>query len=875
MNNDPNNEQPHKVNIRRDRGLSPLWLLPLLALILAGWLLFKAVNEAGERIQIHFNDAVGLVAGRTTIRYQGLEVGIVRDVSLSKDLKSIYVTADIYPEAVNILRKNTRFWLVKPKASITGISGLDTLVSGNYIALLPGDGPEATKFTALENQPADTPLEDGLKLQLKAPNLGSISIGSQIFYKKIPVGEVFNYTLSDNKKEVVIDALIKPRYANLVTDKSRFWNVSGMRADIGFNGVDVQFESLSALIAGAIAFDSPDKGTAIEPNHLFKLYPDINTAGRGIAITIALPDNNNISDSGSPIMYRGLQIGKITDVSLDDKTNKIVAHAAIEPSMREYLNSGSRLLLEEAEVSLNGVKNIGNLVRGNFLRLIPGKGETTRNFTAITRDTLEEQQPGVATFKLYAEQSFGIKRGTKLRYKGLTVGRITNVELSGDRVNFDVLVQPEYTNLIRSSSRFFVDGGIDASITSRGVDVSIPPADQLISSAISFTSVGSSKINKSYTLFKNRSLADLADEKLKGYSTINLFAEKLPPVSEGSPVLYRNLQVGEVIDFALQDDGVNIKLNIEKKYRHLITSRTVFWNRSGIEVEAGLNGVKLVTDPLSTLIKGGIAFDNMDQVSNRIGSKYKLYPSLSDAQHFGQLITLTASDARSVSNNTEIKFQGVTIGQIINIEPDFHKGNVRIQARLYPKYAKKIAKSDSYFWVVKPKISLSGSENLDSLLSSYIAVQPGKGKFSDTFKLGSAELFNSRMTIVLESEERGSISEGTPLLYRDIQVGQVVNVSLGDLADRVIIKAQLEKQYSHLVRKNTVFWNKSGVNVDIGITGANIKAGTFDSLLRGGISFATPEQQPLEPKAKPGKHFLLHKEVNPKWLTWRTAIPER
>lgn len=137
MNNEPNNEQPQHVSIRRDRGLSPLWLLPLLAIIVAGWLLYKAVNEGGERIQIHFNDAVGLVAGRTTIRYQGLEVGIVRDVTLSKDLKSIYVSADIYPEAVKTLRTHTQFWLVKPKASITGISGLDALVSGNYIALQP------------------------------------------------------------------------------------------------------------------------------------------------------------------------------------------------------------------------------------------------------------------------------------------------------------------------------------------------------------------------------------------------------------------------------------------------------------------------------------------------------------------------------------------------------------------------------------------------------------------------------------------------------------------------------------------------------------------------------------------------------------------
>ncbi len=201
MNNGPNNQQPEPVNIKRDRGISPLWILPILALVLAGWLVFKAVNEAGQRIKIHFSDAAGLTAGRTTIRYQGLEVGIVRDVNLSDDLQSIYAEADIYPEAVRILKEGTRFWLVKPKASITGISGLDALVSGNYIALQPGEGKAAYEFSALDTQPSDTPLGgQGLKIQLRSPNLGSVSIGSQVLYKKIPVGEVYSYTLSNNRK---------------------------------------------------------------------------------------------------------------------------------------------------------------------------------------------------------------------------------------------------------------------------------------------------------------------------------------------------------------------------------------------------------------------------------------------------------------------------------------------------------------------------------------------------------------------------------------------------------------------------------------------------------------------------------------------------
>ncbi|PSW14809.1 MCE family protein [Photobacterium sanctipauli] len=875
MNNGQNNQQPEPVNIKRDKGISPLWILPVLSLVLAGWLVFKAVNEAGERIKIHFNDAAGLVAGRTTIRYQGLEVGIVRDVNLSNDLQSIYVEADIYPEAVQTLKEGTQFWLVKPKASITGISGLDALVSGNYIALQPGEGKFDNEFTALDNQPADTPLGEGLRVQLRSPHLGSINIGSQVLYKKIPVGEVFNYTLSHDRKRVVIDVLIKPQYSELVTNKSRFWNVSGMSANIGFNGVDVQFESLSAMISGAIAFDSPDEGLPIEPNHLFRLYPDLNTAGRGIAITIDLPEGNNINAGGAPIVYRGLEIGKISDLRLDKERQKIVAHAAIEPSMSELLNTGSKMLLEEAELSLTGVKNIGNLIRGNYLTLMPGTGEKTRQFTAISQDELQEQQPGVANFSLYASESFGIKRGTKLKHRGIDVGRVKRVSLDGKQIRFDVIVRPEYTKLVRSGSRFFIDGGITANLSGEGLDLTVPPADQIISQNISFTSTGSRKILDNYPLYKSKKLADLAVEQASGYSTVNLFADELPPVSEGSPVLYRNLQVGKVKDYALTRDGVTISINVERKYRHLIKPDTVFWNRSGIEVEAGLGGVNVKADPLATLIKGGIAFDEMPGVTNLANNRYKLYPSFKEARDFGLVVSLKANDAKAVSVGADIRYQGVNVGKVVDITPDFETSQVIIQARLFPKYVTPLAKSDSHFWVVTPKLSLTGAEDLDTLLGSYIAVTPGtEGHYSQTFDLDVTEQFDAGLHVILESENRNSVAVGTPLLYRDIQVGQVVDVSLGELADRVIVEAQIEQQYSHLVRNDTVFWNASGLDVTIGLTGASIQTGTVDSLIRGGIAFATPESQPLSPRAISDDRFFLYEAAQPEWKTWRTAIPK-
>ncbi|ACH66542.1 mce related protein [Aliivibrio fischeri MJ11] len=862
-----------QVNIKEERGISPLWILPLLALCLGGWLVYSSLMEAGQRIQIYFEDAQGLMAGRTTIRYQGLEVGMVKNITLSKDLSNIYVDADIYPEASDLLKENTQFWLVKPQASLTGISGLDALVSGNYIAILPGSGAAKTKFTALANSPAIQPNTTGLSVTLRSKDLGSISVGSKIYYKKIPIGEVYNFKLDQETDNVRIKALIEEQYAHLITSKSRFWNASGIGANIGFNGVDVQFESLSALIGGAIAVDSPDDGKAIENGKEFRLYSNIKTAGRGIPIRITLPDNNQISPSGSAIMYRGLEIGQINSLKLSDDKKDIIASATVEPAFTDYLNDGSRFVLEEAKLGLSGVENIGNLVRGNFLTLVPGNGERSREFTAIRKPELIKQDAKALTFSLYADRSFGLTPDTTILYKGIKVGSITHVALVNDRVKFDAMVFEKYKHLIKSNNKFFVSGSVSAELTDSGLNIDVPPTQALISGSISFTSEGKGYKQKSYTLFKNSSLAELAQFKTEKSTELTLFSTELPPITKNSPILYRNLVVGKVTDFNLGNDGVNIKINIEKQYAHLIQADTVFWNYSGVNVEASLSGVNIQAAPLMSMIRGGIGFDNIQGVENKLGKKWKLYSNLSEAQEFGKIIAFIAKDSNAIDKGTQIKYKGVSVGEVSKITPNFSSDNVYVQARIYPEYVDQIAIAGSHFWVVEPSISLAGAENLDTLLGSYIQVTPGSGKTKTQFTLSDQPQGDQFISYTLEALSRGSVKVGTPILFREIEVGEVTDVRLGDLSDRIIITIGIHSEFAYLVRENSVFWNVSGVNMSIGLSGAKVQAGTVDSILRGGIAFSTPDDETLKPQAKAHKSYLLHKTAEEDWALWNAAIP--
>ncbi|ELM6620410.1 MCE family protein [Vibrio fluvialis] len=877
MSNEPTKQKAYSPDVRRNKGISPLWILPILTMILAGWLVVKAIHDAGDRIQIYFSDAQGLVAGRTTIRYQGLEVGMVRDIKLSSDLNSIYVEADVYPEATRLLSADTRFWLVKPTASLSGVSGLDALVSGNYIAIQPGsnidgqsDHPD--EYHALDSAPSDLLANSGLTISLKASDLGGISIGSQIVYKKIPIGEVYSYQLDESAKSVIIQASIKNEYRHIITSESRFWNVSGVGTTVGFDGIDVRLESLSALIGGSIAVDSPDGGEPVEQNTQFRLYRDLKTAGRGIPVKIDLPDNNNINPSGAPIIYRGIEIGQITNLQLNN--DKIVASAAVQPAFSDLLNSGSHFVLEEAKVSLTGVENLANLVKGNFLTLVPGEGDRARHFTAVRKAEFSQEQSRSVALKLIAESSFGLEKDAQILYRGVAVGSVTAVKLAADKVEFDVLIDKQYASLVRSQSRFYVTGSASAALTESGLSVSIPPAKQLLTGSISFVSEGSEKTQQSYRLYQNQSLAEIAKYNQSGSQTLQLFAPELPPVNAGSPLLYRNLKVGTVSSFKLTQSGVVIEAKIENQYKHLITSQTVFWSRSGVEVNASLSGVSIKAAPLQTLIQGGIEFDNINGVENKQGELWKLYPDYQQAQKYGEEIMLVAQGNTGITVGTPIKYNGVQVGEITDVLPDFSSPQVRFKARIQPTYAPYITKAGSVFWLAEAKVGLRGVSNLQNLISKAIEVKPGSGKATKQFTLSAMPYQAKGITFSLQSETRGSIDVGTPVLYRDIEVGRVTDVRLGNFADRVISTIEIESKYAYLVRENSLFWNTSGLDVSIGLSGANVKAGTLDSIVRGGITFATPEQKQLTAAAKAGQSFYLYPTPQEEWKKWRTAIPK-
>ena len=866
---------PTEARVKNKRRISPFWLLPFIALLIAGWLVYTNYQESGNSVTIDFQSAAGIVAGRTPVRYQGVEVGTVQSISLSKDLRSIVVEASIKSDLEDSLREGTQFWLVTPKASLAGVSGLDALVGGNYIGMMPGRGKPQTHFTALDTQPKYRLNTGELMIHLQADDLGSLNTGSLVYYRKIPVGKVYDYTISPGNKGVIIDVLIDRRFANLVKDNTRFWNVSGFKGDFSLSGASVQMESLAALVNGAIAFDSPLDGKQAKADQNYTLYPDLARSQRGVNITLDLPDGNSLSEGRTPLMYQGLQVGTLTRLALQ-QDSKVTGELTIDPSVVDLMRSGTRIEMRSPKISLNDAK-LSQLLTGNTLELVPGDGEPQQHFTVLDSSKTLLQQPGVVTVTLNAPQSYGIDVGQPLIVHGIKIGQILTRTLTDSGVTFTAAIEPQHRSLLHKDSKFVVNSRVDVKFGLDGVQVLGASAQEWLDGGVRLIPGGKGEPDAQYPLYSN---AEKAAEGIVGNNplpTLTLTAASLPDVQAGSVVLYRKFQVGEIVNVRPKANEFDVEVYISPEYRKLLTSESIFWAEGGAKVQLNGSGLTVQASPLNRALKGAISFDNLQGVTLDKGAKRVLYASETAARAVGSQITLRTYDASKLSPGMPIRYLGIDIGQLESLKLAPERNEVLAKAVLYPEYVKTFARLGSRFAIVSPEISAAGVNNLDSLLQPYISVEPGHGGSMRTFELQEASITDSRyldgLSVILDAAETGSLQIGTPILFRGIEVGTVTGFYLGAMSDRVHVSLRVSKKYQHLVRNNSVFWLASGYNLQFGLTGGVIKSGTFQQFIRGGIAFATPPSIPLAPKATPNKHFLLNAEEPKDWREWGTAIP--
>ena len=323
---------PGKAPIKTRRfSVSLVWIVPIVAVLVGISLVVHSLMQEGPTITLNFKTGSGLTANKTVVKYRNVVIGTVSDVELSDDQKSVNATIKLVKQAESFTREDSQFWVVRPRIGAGGVSGIDTLLSGDYIGADIGQSSARAKnFTGLENPPPITYGEPGKRFNLRTQNLGSVDIGSPVYYRKIPVGQVVAYALDADGKGVNIEVFIHAPNDAYVTENTRFWNASGIDVNVGANGFAVKTESLSSLLVGGIAFRAPEYSPNDQPageEKAFDLFEDQQTAlappsGKAQYLSLRFDQSLRGLKVDAPVEFLGIEFGKVVSVNLDFDVKK-------------------------------------------------------------------------------------------------------------------------------------------------------------------------------------------------------------------------------------------------------------------------------------------------------------------------------------------------------------------------------------------------------------------------------------------------------------------------------------------------------------------------------------------------------------------------
>jgi paraquat-inducible protein B len=400
--------QPEPEAQRVTRRLSVIWLAPVFALAVVAWLSWHTLIQRGPAITIRFASADGLTAGQSEIRHKGVRVGTVESFQLSPDLSEVIVHARMTRAVTAHLTRSTRFWIVTPHVGTSGITGLNTLVSGAYIEMYPGDGEPQRDFVGLEDPPVLQPDTAGRAFTLTEDELGAVGPGTPINYRGVQVGQVEGYALDGNGRHVNIYAFIRAPYDALIHDDTRFWDASAIDVSAGPQGIRVRLNSLQQLVTGAIGFDTPLPGQAPPPapvagapsvqaaparsaqapapeaaaEKVFALYASQtialhNHSGPRLTYSLRFDESAAGLQAGTPVTLRGVEIGDVTQSQLvyDAATGRLFESAgmSIDPSVVQVVGAPDTSAADQMTAVRDGLAHLvtrglrAQLITANFL----------------------------------------------------------------------------------------------------------------------------------------------------------------------------------------------------------------------------------------------------------------------------------------------------------------------------------------------------------------------------------------------------------------------------------------------------------------------------------------------------------------------------
>ena len=881
---------------KRTKGISPIWILPVLALVICIWIVYTSFRDAGIPIDVYFEDASGITPGKTQVVIRGIPIGLVTEITPELGNRRVKVSLEMEKSVADQLLEDTLFWVVRPQISTAGIQGLDTLLGGSYIGMQPGRSSiSSRRFTGVSSEPPISEDTPGLHLKLRANSLGSIQAGSEVYFHNIAIGSVTNTSLNGLDSSVLINLYIKQEYAHLVHQGSRFCNASGLSLSGKLTNLKVHFESLSSLLKGGIVLYTPEelKNTPqAESGQTFTLYKDLESAQYGINMTLQLASSVDITEGETKVIYRGMVAGFVKKIEINhDDDHTVTANIMLDPRAQTILRSGTKFWIVRPTISTNKIDHLDTLLSGPYITFMPGNGPFKNHFEILPEPPPQRPLRPGSELLLTAENTYNIAKGAPVSYKNKKVGEVLDVELDDTNRNFEILIfiYEPYEKLVKPHSVFWNNGGISINATLSGVSVKTNSLISSIQGGIAFiTPERQVEYDESWTgvvflVHENYERALAVSKNLHPQGLrFQLTSNKEGSIKKGSPIFYKNIEVGKVESLHLSQDSSTLLLDcfIEKKYMDTINTSSRFYSLSGVRAEGNLQGVSLQTGPLETIISGGIGyFTPQPKANKKLPATTVLYQNRQEAENLDKIsVFVRFKDCENLQKGSPVKYKGVIIGKVFDLQFAENMDEINVHLLIH-KEAESFFRKETLIWLENAKVSFSGVKNLKTILfGSFINIFPGKGGIYHSFTASTSPPHipaqaDNGLNVVLQSRHLGSVKINSPVYYRQVKIGKVIHYTLSENFQHVFIKVNIEDPYTNLIHENSKFWCVSGARIEGGLfSGITVSTASMEALLTGGIAIATPNNEVMGKKVEEGHHFALYDSAEPEWLDWRPDI---
>ena len=881
---------PGTVNTKKSFSL--VWIVPIVAILITAGMIYKSYANKGVRIYVSIENGEGIIDGKTPLMYKGIKIGAVEDVHIKEnDVSQLELTITVDKDSAQaVCRKGNKFWKVEPKISLTEVSGLDTLIKGVYIAVMPAktskeallELPYQTEFDALDTAPVDV-FRPGRSLVVNTVTKGDIAVGAPILYNKQVIGKVENKNLSDDRLSINLQLRIDEQYMDLIHTQSIFYKTDALEVKAGLGGIKVNMGSFASFIAGGISVYN-SQASLISPlaqdKEAFVLvdnFDDIMLSDD--EIILSLEDSYNLTPDITKVYYKGVEAGLVKRVKYIAKQNKTQITLKLHKDFRAFANTKAHFWLVHPRLGFNAVEGLDTVVRGNYINFSSSnaKAKVQSNFV------LHVKKPKIdgVKVKLFTKDIKSLKEDAGVFYHGISIGAIDSYTLNKDKKTFTVhlVIKPKYAKLISASSSFYHNSGASFEASLSKVSIQAGSLETMLRGGIAVeTPSFNKKIKKSYVLHEDHKAMIRAQYLAANGIYLTLVASKSGSLKIGSALLYKQIKVGEVLStrWDTKTQKLYLRAFVIEEYAKEVHANSLFYNASGLRAKIDLNGLEIDTESIETIISGGIAFFtpslNKTQPVQK-NAEFTLYDSKDEAANSYFDISILANNTKGLKVGSALTYKNVKLGQVESLELKGTK--VLLKLQIDAKY-KPLIKKDTFFWVEGFELGLSGVKNPSAALTGpSIVLMPGEStddSVSFTLNLSKPlpHFQEEGLRITLKSQRRSGIKADAPVFFRQVKIGSVIEYKLNKDATGLEIQVFIEPCFAHLVRQNSYFFNTSGIGMEVSLFGAKVKTESVESILTGGIGVLTPDE--VTEQATDEASFILNDTFEESALQWAPKL---